>query len=151
MIATHAPVDCITALQEKYRERFVDLASISKLVIEESKASHAHGGQQIDRPITTTGVQMSIQYIAAVGLLDRDVLVKPFTKANLERDDIWDLVRKIDCVLNEDFERKSAWYTRVSVAFIDGERLVHELPVSKAIGSLLPVDKIKKKWRVMTN
>lgn len=151
MIATHAPVDCIAALQAKYPERFSDLGSINKIVIEQPKAPHAHGGQQIDRPITATGAQMSTRYITAVQLLDREVLLEPFTQANLERDNAWDLVRKIDCVWDEEFDRKSAWYTKVSVAFTDGEKLVHELPVSKAIGSLLPGDKIKKKWRVITD
>lgn len=150
MIATHAPVDCIAALQEEHPERFTDPASISQIVIEQSKAPHAHGGQQIDRPITTTGAQMSTRYVAAVQLLDRQVLLEQFTAANLDRDDVWDLARKIDCVWNEDFDGKSAWYTRVSVAFNDGGELVRELPVSKDIGSLLPEEKIRQKWRVVT-
>lgn len=151
MIATHAPVDCIAVLQEKYPERFTDVGSISKIVIEQSKAPHAHGGQQIDRPITTTGAQMSTRYIAAVQLLDRKVLLEQFAQAKLECDDTWDLVRKVDCVWNEEFDKKSAWYTRVTVEFSDGERLVEEMPVSKAIGRLLPEEKIKEKWRLITN
>ncbi|KAF6222534.1 hypothetical protein HO173_013367 [Letharia columbiana] len=137
MIATHAPFDCITTLQAKQPERFADLGSVSKIVIERPKAPHAHGGQQIGRPITTTGAQMSTRYIAAVQLLDRKVLLEQFSEANLERDDTWDLIRKIDCVWNEEFDEKSAWYTRVSVEYTDGESLVQEMPVSKAIGSLL--------------
>ena len=151
MIATHAPVDCIATLQGKYPERFTDLGSISKVVIEQSKAPHAHGGQQIDRPIMTTGAQMSTRYIAAVQLLDREVLLKQFTQANLKRDDVWALVDKVDCVWNEEFDDKSAWYTRVSVIFTDGEKFVQEMPVSKAIGCLLPGNKIKEKWRLLTN
>lgn len=151
MVATHAPVDCIAALQAKYPERFADVGSISKLVIEQSKAPHAHGGQHIDRPITTTGAQMSTRYITAVQLLDRKVLLKQFTDANLERDDTWDLIRKIDCVWNKDFDEKSAWYTRVSVAFADGEELVHEMPLSNATESLISEDKIKEKWRMITD
>lgn len=151
MVATHAPVDCIAELQAKYPERFADVGSISKIVIEQSKAPHAHGGQHIDRPITTTGAQMSTRYITAVQLLDRKVLLKQFTDANLERDDTWDLIRKIDCVWNKDFDEKSAWYTRVSVAFADGEELVHEMPLSNATESLISEDKIKEKWRMITD
>lgn len=151
MIATHAPIDCIATLQGKYPERFADLESISEIVIEQSKASHAHGGQQVDRPITTTGAQMSTRYIAAVQLLDREVLLEQFTETNLRRDDVWDLVGKVDCVWNEEFDQKSAWYTRVSVVFTDGERVVQEMPVSKDIGSLLPRDRMEEKWRVVTN
>ena len=151
MIATHAPVDCIAALQRKYPDRFDDLGSISKILIEQSKAPYKHGGQEIDRPITTTGAQMSTRYIAAVQLLDRKVLLEQFTAINLDRDDTWDLAEKVDCVWNEEFDEKSAWYTRVSVTFADGEKLVQEMPVSKAIGSLLPEDKIKEKWKLLTN
>lgn len=90
---------------------------------------------------------MSTRYIAAVQLLDRQVLLEQFTGANLERDDVWDLARKGDCFWEEEFDRKSAWYTRVTVAFDDGTKLVQELPVSKDIGSLLSEAKIKEKWR----
>ena len=152
MIATHAPVDCIAALQAEYPERFADPAGlISKIVIEQSKAPHAHGGQHIDRPITTTGAQMSTRYIAAVQLLDREILLKQFTEANLERDDTWDLTRRIDCIWNEDFDEKSAWYTRVSVVFTDGKEVSQELALSNSTERLLSGDKIKKKWRMMTN
>lgn len=151
MIATHAPIDCIATLQRKHPERFADLGSISKIVIEQPKAPHAHGGQQIGRPITTTGAQMSTRYIAAVQLLDREVLLKQFSEANLARDDIWDLIGKVDCVWNEEFDDKSAWYTRVTVIFTDGEKFVQEMPVSKAIGRLLPGNKIVEKWRLLTN
>lgn len=151
MVATHAPADCIAALQQQYPERFADTGSISKIVIEQSRAPHAHGGQQIDRPITTTGAQMSTRYITAVQLLDREVLLEPFTEENLQRDATWDLARKIDCVWNEDFDEKSAWYTRLTVVFTDGEEFVHELALSKATESLLPEDKIKEKWRTITD
>ena len=151
MVATHAPADCIATLQEKYPERFADIESIGKIVIEQSKAPHAHGGQQIDRPITATGAQMSTRFVAAMQLLDRKVLLEQFSEASLARDDTWDLVRKIDCVWNEDFDERSAWYTRVSVGFTDGEELVYELPLAKATERLLDNDKIRDKWRMLTD
>ena len=149
MLATHAPADCIATLQRKYPERFADIESIGKIVIEQSKSPHAHGGQHIDRPITATGAQMSTRFVAAMQLLDREVLLEQFTEASLERDDTWDLVRKIDCVWNEDFDRRGAWYTRVSVVFTDGEELAYELPLAEAIERLLDNDKIKDKWRML--
>ena len=48
MMATHATAECIAKLQGKYSERLADIGSINKIVIEQSKASHAHGGQHID-------------------------------------------------------------------------------------------------------
>ena len=151
MIATHAPVDCIAELQRKYPKKFEDLESISKVKIEQAKAPHAHGGQQIHRPITATGAQMSTRYITSVQLLDREVMIKQFTKVNLDRDAIWDLVQKVDCTWNESFDKKSDWYTRVSVAFTDGETLVHEMSLSRDTESLLSENQIREKWRVITD
>lgn len=151
MIATHAPADCIAALQRQHPERFADTESIRKIVIEQSKAPHAHGGQQINRPITTTGAQMSTRYITAVQLLDREVLLKPFTDANLQRNAAWVLARKVDCVWNEDFDEKSAWYTRVTVIFADGEEFTHEMAFSKGAERLLPKGLIREKYRTITN
>ena len=151
MVATFAPADCIATLQEQYPERFADIRSISKMMIEQSQAPHAHGGQCIDRPITTTGAQMSTRWVSAVQLIDREVLLEQFAEANLERDETWDLVRKIDCVWNKDFDDKSAWYTRVTVEFADGEKVVHEMSVSKSTERLIGRDKIKEKWRKLTD
>lgn len=151
MVATHAPADCIAILQGRYPDSFADIESIDKIVIEQSKAPHTHGGQPIERPITTTGAQMSTRFVAATQLLDREVLLEQFTEASLMRDDTWHLVRKIDCVWNKGFDERSAWYTRVSVIFTDGEELVHELPLAKATEKLLDNDKIRDKWRVLTD
>ena len=151
MVATHAPAECIAILQGKYPDRFADIESIGKILIEQSNAPYAHGGQHIYRPITTTGAQMSTRFVAAMQLLDREVLLEQFTEASLERDDAWDLVRKIDCVWNEDFDERSAWYTRVSVVFTDGDEMVFEMPLAKAIEKLLDNEKIRDKWRVLTD
>lgn len=51
--------------------------------------------------------------------------------------------------MDEEFDEKSAWYTRASVEFTDGESWVQELPVLKAIGSLVSGCGIKEKWRVI--
>lgn len=88
MIATHAPIDCIAALQAKHRERFADLDSIRRIKIEQTEATFAHGGQNISRPINTTGAQMGSRYIAAVQLLDRKVMTDQFSALNLDRDSI---------------------------------------------------------------
>ena len=151
MISTHAPVDCISALQEKYPAKFSDLENIEGVTIEQSEAPFAHGGQDIDRPINTVGAQMSTKYIAAAQLLDREILIDQFNDENINRDAIWDLANKTSCLWNRDFDGKSKWYTRVTVRFKDGDIVTEEVPVSQTMGSLLSEEKIKEKWKMLTD
>lgn len=150
MIATHAPVDCIAALQEKYPERFANWTNIQSIKIEQSEAAHAHGGQQIKRPITAIGAQMSTRYVAAVQLLDREVLIDQFHACNLGRAHVWQLADKVECHRSPECDEKGSWYTRVSIVFTDGKTFVEELPASESIGHLLPSHKILEKWRMLT-
>ncbi|KAI4159496.1 MAG: hypothetical protein LQ342_006575 [Letrouitia transgressa] len=151
MIATHAPIECIAALQAEHPSRFASLDTIAEIEIEQAKAPHAHGGQLIERPVTATGAQMSSSYIVAVQLLDRDVLLEPFRETNLERDDIWNLIAKTKCKWQPQFDEISAWYTRVSVTFSDGYIVRKEIPVSKTMASLLSEDEIRQKWATLTD
>ena len=149
MIATHAPIECIAALQVEHSHRFENLDSICEIEIEQAKAPHAHGGQTIQRPITATGAQMSSAYIAAVQLLDRDILIEPFRTAILARDDIWNLISKTKCTWQPKFDEISAWYTRISVTFSDGYTVRKEIPVSKTMSSLLSDNEIRQKWKLL--
>ena len=149
MIATHAPVDCIAALQRKHSKRFADLKSIRQIKIEQSEAPWRHGGQDIDRPTTTTGAQMSTRYIAAVQLVDREVLTDQFNSSNLDRNSIWDLASKVECVWNPEFDQRGRWFTRVSITFGDGKTVVEEMVKSESMARLLPEEKIREKWRTL--
>ena len=149
MIATHAPIDCLAALQERYPKKFEHLNSIRQVKIEQSKAAHAHGGQSITRPITAIGAQMSTRYIAAVQLLDHQILIDQFQSSNLDRDSIWQLVDKVDCQWNSEFDEKSSWNTRVSVVFEGGETVTEEVTMSETIENCLPGKRIREKWRML--
>ncbi len=149
MGGTHSSIDCIIDLQEKHSSRLSNMHSIRHINIEQSKAFYAHGGQSISRPITVTGAQMSTRYIAAVQLLDRSVFVDQFSSSNLNRDSIWDLVDKVNCTWNPDFDEKGAWYTRVSVVFDDGETVVSETATAESMACLMSEERIKQKWRLL--
>ena len=149
MGGTHSSIECIADLQEKHQARFSNTRSIRHINIEQSKAFHAHGGQSISRPITVTGAQMSTLYIAAVQLLDRSVLIDQFSSSNLNRDSIWDLVDKVSCAWNPDFDAKGAWYTRVSVTFEDGESVVSETATAESMACLMSEERIREKWRLL--
>ena len=151
MIATHSPIDCIAALQDRYPESFTDLESICKITVEQSKAPHSHGGQEIKRPLNAVGAQMSTRYTAAVQILDRAVLMDQFSPASIERDTVWDIVDKVDCVWNPEFDDKSAWYTRVTVDFKNRPSLVEEAAQPSTYGRPLSNEGIHKKWVMLAD
>ena len=151
MIATHSPIDCVAALQAKYPESFVDPSSIRKITIEQSKAPYAHGGQEVNRPLNAVGAQMSTRYTTAVQVLDRAVLMDQFNSANIDRDELWDIVDKVSCVWNPDFDQKSAWYTRVSIDFEDDSQIVEEAAQPSTYGRPLSDEGIRKKWIMLAD
>lgn len=151
MIATHSPIDCIASLQDRYPEVFKDLGSIRKVTVEQSKAPYAHGGQEVTRPLNAVGAQMSTRYTAAVQMLDGAVLMDQFGAANLDRDTLWDMVDKVDCVWNPEFDDKSAWYTRVTVDFKNRPSLVEEAAQPSTYGRPLTNEGIRKKWIMLAD
>ena len=153
LVATHAPVDCIAALQSKYPTQMEDLSSISKVTIEQSKAPSTHGGQEVQRPLNALGAQMSTRYVAAVQLVDRLVLMDQFNAANLDRDILWRMVDKVDCVWNKEFDEKSAWHTRVTIEFEDSDRgpLVHEVNGPRTYDDALSNEDIRVKWGLLAD
>ncbi|MCJ1377524.1 hypothetical protein MMC17_000619 [Xylographa soralifera] len=151
MIATHSPIDCIAALQARYPNEFADPSSIRKVIVEQSKAPHAHGGQEVKRPLNAVGAQMSTRYTTAVQLLDRVVLMDQFNSTNIGRESLWDIVDKVDCIWNPDFDDKSAWYTRVTVTFENGPAVVKEASQPSTYGSPLSNERIRKKWSMLAD
>ena len=151
MIATHSPIDCIAALQSKNPDSFANPGSIRKITIEQSKAPYAHGGQKVQRPLNAIGAQMSTRYTAAVQILDRAVLMDQFNSTNIDRDILWDIVEKVDCVWNPDFDKKSAWYARVTVEFDNGVSLVEEAAQPSTYGRPLSNEAIQAKWAMLAD
>ena len=151
MIATHSPIDCVAALQAKHPESFADLSSIRKIKIEQSKAPHAHGGQEVTRPLNAVGAQMSTRYTTAVQILDRSVLMSQFNSENIDRSELWDIIEKTDCVWNSEFDGKSAWYTRLTIEFEDDSTLVEEAAQPSTYGRPLSDEGIRKKWSMLAD
>ena len=147
MGGTHSAIQCIAELQNRHPARFADVRSIRHIRIELAKAFYEHGGQSISRPITVVGAQMSTRYVAAVQLVDRNVLIEPFGESHLNRDSIWALIDKVTCLWNPDFDSKGAWYTRVTIEFEDGETVAGETERAESIAHLVSEDRIREKWR----
>ena len=151
LIATHAPIDCIAALQEEFPEQFADPESICKVNVELSKPPFAHGGQMIERPQSAIGAQMSTRYTTAVQLHDRAVFMEQFKAENLNRESLWRIIHKVNCVWNPEFDKRGKWYTRVTVDFQDGKTVVKELPGPSTYERPLSNEDIFKKWRMLAD
>jgi aconitate decarboxylase len=102
MAATHGVVDCMRKLQEEFGTEMEDLEGVESVRLILGEVAFHHGGFDISRPITTTGAQMSAKYVAATQMVDREVMPRQFRHDMLERDEVWRLVGKIECVESED-------------------------------------------------
>lgn len=150
-ISTHAPIDCIAELQARYPTRFADLNSIKKVTVRLAEAPYAHGGHHIQRPLNALGAQMSTRYTTAVQLLDGAVLVDQFASANLDRDQLWKLIQKVECVWDRSFDKQSAWHTKVIVDFGCGYTVSHEVPGPKTYEKGLSNSGIRRKWSMLAD
>ena len=149
-ISTHAPINCIEALQEAHPERFADPSKIQSITVSLAEAPFAHGGHAVVRPLNALGAQMSTRYTVAAQLVDRAVLMDQFKASNIDRDDLWNLVDKVSCVWNREFDARSAWWTKVTVDFGSGYTVSHEVPGPKTYVDALQNEGIKSKWEKLT-
>ena len=94
---------------------------------------------------------MSTRYTAAAQLLDRSVLMNQFNSANLDRDDLWQLIGKIDCVWNREFDKLSSWHTRVAIDFGKGYTVSHEVSGPRTYDDALSNEGIRSKWSMLAD
>lgn len=153
MAATHATVDCITELQRKHPEELKDFANIRGITVEMSEPAFRKGGWLAKRPLTCTGAQMSAAYAAAVQLIDGQVLPTQFGQPQMDRDEVWDLVNKIQCVHNPEFsvDKIKAWHQRVIVDLANDRPALQQLVLApKGINPPLSNEEVLSKWRKIT-
>ena len=106
-------------------------------------------GHQVERPLNALGAQMSTRYTAAAQLLDKSVLMDQFNSANLDRDELWQLVEKIECVWDREFDKLSAWHTQVTVDFGQGYTISHEVSGPRTYDDALSNEGIRSKWSML--
>ena len=157
MAATHGTIDCIIALQKKYSVEISDLKKIRRITVEMSGPAFKKGGWVPKRPLTVTGAQMSCIYAATMQLLDGQVQPAQFAPSQLERDEVWTLISKIQCVHNADFDENAvaAWQQRIHLELEvnecrEGKTLTELIPAPR--GNIVPLsnDEILAKWRHTT-
>ena len=89
---------------------------------------------------------MNAAYVAVTQLVDRDVMMAEFKHDMLERDDVWRLVDRADCILDE----KMAYGQKIEVTFKDGKRLTAEVKAPRGVDPALTNEEIVEKWRRLT-
>ncbi|KAJ9143313.1 Immune-responsive protein [Pleurostoma richardsiae] len=148
MAATHSTIDGIMSLQAKYPSQMAAVDRIRRITAEMSEPAFKKGGWAPTRPLTVTGAQMSAAYAAAMQLLEGEVQVSQFAPAQLERDDVWALMDRIQCVYNPSL---STYQQRIHVE-LDGangqiEALSEFVDAPRGNKTPLSNEDILDKWR----
>ena len=145
MAATHGLIYCVRILQQEHPEEMKDLEDVEEIVLSLGEAAFAHGGQNVQRPLTTTGAQMSAKYVAATQMIDGVVLPPCFRYDMLNRDNVWGLVEKMNTVrkINKDYVGESA----VEIRFKDGEILKAQVKAARGVSPDLTNEEIVEKFR----
>ena len=152
---THATVDCVRGLQEKFPEHFKDrgnLRKIRKITVEQAGPTFKHGGWKAERPLEVIGAQMNCAYVAATQFVDGQVLPAQFATNKLDRNEIWELVGKIGCVENPAFNEEGKSYRqRMIVEFLDArERVEMTVNAPRGVDPALTNEEVLEKWRGLT-
>ena len=155
LASTHSSIDCIRVLQAKYPAKFAleNLHNITTITIDLATSSYKHGGWEPERPLTVTGAQMSVKYVVACQLVDRQVLPSQFSQKNLDRDILWEIINKINTVNDVAFDGPTSdqrWQHRINVEFADGSSVRYLNPSPKGVNPPLTNQEILDKYRLMT-
>lgn len=149
----HGLIEAIASLQMKHPGKMAQIRSMSHMNIRLSKPVFAHDGWKAEeRPLTSTGGQMNAGYIAAVQLVDRQVLLAQFATSQLDRDEVWDLMPKIDCEHGPEFDHPDRGCgAHVTVKFDDGHVLEEIIKQPRGFDPPLTNAEIREKWRRLTD
>jgi aconitate decarboxylase len=148
MAGTHATVDCVRKLQAEHPEKMKQLGDIESIRLEMGEAAFHHGGWKAERPLTSTGAQMSNAYVAATQLVDGQVLPAQFRQDKLESDEVWSLVSKTSCEYSKGFDTMSA--QRATITFKDKSTVTAMVNGAKGVDPALTNEEIVEKWRLLT-
>jgi aconitate decarboxylase len=148
MAGTHCTVDCIRKLQGEHPERMKELMRITTIVAEMTRVAHKKGGWVPARPLEVIGAQMSVPYAVALQLVDGEILPSQFAARSLNRDELWDVIGKVECRTSEEFD--NSWAQRVTITFDDGEVLTTTVKAPRGVDPALSNEEIVQKWRSAT-
>ena len=147
----HSPLD---ALFDVAAQRKLVADEISGIEVDVSHAVYHHGWWVPERPLTPIGAQMNIGYALAVAVLDGAAMVQQFAPARINADDVWEFLPRVKVRHDPAFDvggPLKRGQSRVAVTFTDGQRLVVERPMSRAIESPQSSDEVAAKFRALTD
>ena len=150
MGALHAPLDAIFDIMAK---RPFKGDEIERIDIDMSHAAYHHGWWKLERPLTPIGAQMNVGYAVAVAILDGAAMVQQFSPRRIDRDDVWDLIPRIEAHHDPAFDvgGSGARKTRMTVRLKDGSTLQHFVELARTIAAPLTNDQIVAKYRTLTD
>jgi aconitate decarboxylase len=140
----HAPLDALADIGERRRLKADEIAHIE---VEVSPAVYHHGWWPPERPLTPIGAQMNIGYAISVAVLDGAAMVRQFSPARINSDDIWALLPRIEVRSIESFETGNA---RVAVRFCDGERIEVTRRAPRSVEDPQSLGAVAAKYRLLT-
>ena len=151
----HGLIECLAKMQESHPKRFLPqkLGKIRDIHIYLSEPVFHHDGWAPEvRPLTATGGQMNAAYIAAVQLVDRQVLLEQFADSQLDRDEVWDVVQKVECSHSAEFDDpRYGCGARITVAFDDGTSIEDVVKAPKGFDPPVSNEEIRSKYRKLTS
>jgi aconitate decarboxylase len=152
MAGTHSAIEGALKLRETIGFRLDAIKAIRIGVVE---AMLHHGGFELERPATPIGAQMSHRYVVAVTLLDGSPSVPQFSPERIDRDDVWNLMERIEVYRDEDIESRGEagrWGTKLTATFLNGTSREIETSDPKG-GAQRPLsnDEIVEKYDKLTS
>ena len=153
MAGLHAGIECVELLQKEHTERLEEakLGDIEEVVVEMARSAFEHGGwtAPADQLLSTTGAQMSMQYVIAAQLVDGEVLMSQFGEDKLNRPQLRTLMNKVHPKHNKEFDedRTKGLKTTVTVNFSGGEQVSQTLDAAKGVDPPVSNEAIVAKWR----
>lgn len=150
MAGTHAAIDCMLRL----RGDGLNAEEVESVETWVSHAAYHHGWWPPVRPLETIGAQMNIGYSMAVALVDGSALTAQYTRARIDADDVWALLKRITVNHDEAFDalpNAGLFQTRVVVTTFDGRKLEVEVDgPTGGPGRPLSAEAIRDKARTIT-
>lgn len=147
----HSPLD---ALFDVSAQRPLRPDEIARIECDVSHAVYHHGWWVPERPLTPIGAQMNIGYALAVAAIDGAAMVRQFSPARIDADDVWALLPRVEVRHDPAFDAGGMLkrgQTRVAVTFTDGQRIVAERASSPVIEKPQDTAGVAAKFRSLTD
>ncbi len=146
----HAAIDAVFDIAAT---RPLTPADIEQIEVQLGHAVYHHGWWPPERPLTATGAQMNVAYSVAVAVIDGAALVRQYSPARIDSDDVWDLMAKVTAVHNPDFDGEATGrgQTRLRVTFKDGTTADSYQFAAKSLLTPLTNAEVVAKYRTLVD